>query len=216
MWGVTTPCVTAARERLEELGYEVVVYHQVGAGGESMEALIDTGLVAGVLDATTAGLADALTGGIWPSPPERLETAGRLGIPQVVSLGACDVIVIASDGLPDPMPERFEGRPMYLHNELLAATRATAEECGELGAVIARKLNAATGPTALFVPLRGLSLLSTDGQVLHDAEADEALFSSLRELVDQSRVEIYEGDADINDRQFALAMADRLHELVTG
>lgn len=215
MWGVTTPCVTAARERLEELGYEVVVYHQVGAGGESMEALIESGLVAGVLDATTAGFADALVGGIWPSSPERLETAGRLGIPQVVSLGACDVIVIAPDGLPDPMPERFQGRPTYLHNELLAATRATAEECRELGAVIAHKLNAATGPTVLFVPLRGLSLLSTDGQVLHDADADDALFSSLRELVDPSHVELHEVDADINDPQLALAMADRLHELVT-
>ena len=216
MWGITTPCVTAARERLEELGYEVVVYHQVGAGGESMEALIDTELVVGVLDATTPGFADTLTGGIWPSCAERLETAGRLGIPQVVSLGACDVIMIAADGLPDPMPERFRGRPMYLHNELLAATRATAEECGELGALLAGKLNAATGPTALFVPLRGLSLLSTEGQVLHDAEADEALFSSLRELVDRSKVELHEVNADINDRQFALAMADRLHELVTG
>jgi uncharacterized protein (UPF0261 family) len=179
-----------------------------------MEELIETGLVSGVLDVTTAGLADELAGGIWPSGSERLETAGRLGIPQVVSLGALDVIVISSTGLPDPLPERFDGRPIYLHNEALAATRATAEECRQLAAVIARKLNVATGPTVLFVPLRGLSLLSTQGQVFHDPVAEEALLSTLRELVDPSKVEMHEIDADINDPVFALAMAERLHELV--
>ena len=211
MWGVTTPCVTTARERLEELGYDVAVFHQTGSGGRAMEELMRTGLVDGVLDVTTTELADELTGGCWPSGPDRLEVAGRLGIPQVVSLGALDVIGI---GPPDPLPERFGGRPIYLHNEVLAATRTTPEECRQLAAVIARKLNAATGPTVLFVPLRGLSLLTTEGQVLHDPEADEALFSTLRELVDRSKVEMHEVDADVNDQQFALAMAERLHELV--
>lgn len=216
MWGVTTPCVTVARERLEELGYEVLVFHQTGTGGKSMEEVVRSGNVAGVLDVTTTELADELCGGIWPAGPERVETAGRLGIPQVVSLGALDVIVISSTGLPEPMPERFRGRPIYLHDEALAATRATPEECRELGGAIARKLNAAAGPTALFVPLRGLSLLTTEGQSLHDAEGDEALFSALRELVDPAKVELREVDADINDPRFALAMADRLHELIAG
>ena len=216
MWGITTPCVTTARERLEELGYDVLVFHQTGVGGRAMEELIATGLVDGVLDVTTTELADELAGGIWPSGPERLETAGRLGIPQVVSLGALDVIVISSTGLPDPLPDRFGGRPVYLHNEVLAATRATPEECRELGAVVARKLNTAVGPTVLFVPLGGLSLLSTEGQVLCDAEGDEALFSTLRELVDRSKVEMHEVDADVNDPQFALAMAERLHQLLAG
>ena len=214
MWGVTTPCVTTARERLEELGYDVLVFHQTGTGGRSMEEMIAGGFVDGVLDVTTTELADELAGGIWPSGPERLETAGRLGIPQVVSLGALDVIVISSTGLPDPLPERFRNRPIYLHHEALVATRATPEECRELGAVIARKLNSATGPTVLFMPLRGLSLLTTEGQVLHDHEGDEALFSALRDLVDRSRVELHEIDVDINDPQFALAIAERLHELV--
>ena len=175
-----------------------------------------TGLVVGVLDVTTTELADELAGGIWPSGPERLEVAGRLGIPQVVSIGALDVIVISSTGLPDPMPERFRHRPIYLHDAVVAATRATPGECRELAAVIARKLNAATGPTVLFVPLRGLSLLSTKGQVLHDPEADEVLFATLRELVDRSKVEMHEVDADINDPELALAMAERLDELVAG
>ena len=216
MWGITTPCVTTARERLEQLGYDVLVFHQTGTGGKAMEELMATGLVDGVLDVTTTELADELAGGIWACGPERLETAGRLGIPQVVSLGALDVIVISATGLPDPLPDLFGGRPIYLHDELLAATRATPEECRELAAVIARKLNAATGPTVLFVPLRGLSLLSTDGQVLHDPKGDDALFSVLRELIDRSKVEMHEVDLDINDSRFGLAMADRLHELLAG
>jgi uncharacterized protein (UPF0261 family) len=142
MWGVTTPCVTAARERLEEIGYEVLVFHQTGTGGRSMEEVVKSGVVDGVLDVTTTELADELYGGIWPAGPERLGTAGRLGIPQVVSLGALDVIGISSTGLPDPLPDRFRNRPIYLHDEALAATRATPEECRELGAVIAHKLNA--------------------------------------------------------------------------
>jgi len=215
MWGVTTPCVTVARKRLEELGYDVLVFHQTGSGGRSMEELVGTGLVDGVLDVTPTELADELLGGIWPAGPERLESAGRLGIPQVVSLGALDVIVISDEGLPEPMPERFAGRPIYLHDELLAGTRATPEECRALGSVVARKLNAAHGPTVLFVPLRGLSLLSTDGAVLHDRKADEALAEALREQVDRSRVEVHEVDTDLNDPVLARAMAERLHELVT-
>ena len=213
MWGLTTPCVTAARERLEELGYEVLVFHQIGLGGRSLEEVVKTGAVVGVLDITTTELADEIGGGIWPAGPERLEVAGRLGIPQVVSLGALDVVTI---GPPEPLPERFAGRPIYVHNDVLAATRTTPDEYREIGALVARKLNAATGPTVLYVPLRGLSMLTTEGQVFHDPEADEALFGTLRELVDRSKVEVHEVDAEINDPQFALAMAERLHELVAG
>jgi uncharacterized protein (UPF0261 family) len=160
-------------------------------------------------------LADELAGGIWSSGPERLETAARLGIPQVVSLGALDVIAISSTGLPDPLPEKFRDRPIYIHDELMVATRATPDECRELATVIARKLNAARGPTVLFVPLRGLSLLTTEGQALHDADGDEALFATLREAIDRSVVELHEVDTDVNDAELALAMATRLHELMS-
>ena len=216
MWGVTTPCVTTARERLEGLGHDVLVFHQTGTGGRSMEELIAAGRVDGVLEVTPTELADELLGGIWSSGPERLEAAGRLGIPQVVSLGALDVIAISSSGLPDTLPERFRDRPIYVHDELMVATRATADECRDLAALIARKLNAARGPTVLFVPLRGFSLLTTEGQVLYDGEADEALVTTLRECVDRAKVEVHEVDVDINDPVFAFAMAERLHELVIG
>jgi uncharacterized protein (UPF0261 family) len=210
MFGVTTPAVTRARERLEELGYEVVVFHQTGTGGRSLEELIEAGVVTAVLDVTTTELADKLVGGVCPAAPHRLETAGRLGIPQVVSLGALDFVCM---GATEAIPERFSGRTFYRHTPEMTGMRTTPDECAELGRTIARKLNAATGPTALFVPLRGVSLYATEGQVFHDAVADEALFEALRENVDRARVELHEFDLDINDPEFALAMANRLHDL---
>jgi uncharacterized protein (UPF0261 family) len=111
------------------------------------------------------------------------------------------------------VPERFRGRILYKHNPTVTLMRTTPEECAELGRRIARKLNAATGPTALFVPLSGVSAIDVEGQVFHDPAADEALFEALREHVDPSRVELHELDLAVNDERFALAMADRLHEL---
>jgi uncharacterized protein (UPF0261 family) len=213
MWGVTTPCVTAARERLEELGYGVLVFHQTGRGGESMEALIAGDLVEGVLDVTPTELVGELAGGIWPACPERLEVAGRLGIPQVISLGGLDLIAL---GPPDAMPERFRSRWIYRHDEYMAAARTTAVESALLAEVIARKLNAATGPVALFVPLRGFSPLSTPGADFHDPAADAALVDGLRALIDPLRVEMHEAECDINDPTLAAAMAERLHELIAG
>jgi uncharacterized protein (UPF0261 family) len=210
MFGVTTPCVTRARERLEELGYEVLVFHQTGTGGQSMEELARAGFVTAMLDVTTTELCDELVGGVLPAHPKRLEVAGELGIPQVVSLGALDMV---NFGPFETVPERFRGRTLYKHNPTVTLMRTTPEECAELGRRIARKLNAATGPTALFVPLRGVSTIDVEGQVFHDPAADEALFEALREHVDASRVELRELDLDVNDERFALAMTNRLHEL---
>ena len=213
MWGVTTPCVTKARERLEELGYDVLVFHQTGTGGDSMEALIKTGFVAGVLDVTPTELVGELAGGVWPAGPERLEVAGRLGIPQVVSLGGLDLIAL---GPPDSMLERFRSRWIYHHDEHMAAARTTAEESALLAKVIAGKLNAAKGPVALFVPLRGFSPLSVPGGDFFDAAADAALVEGLRELIDPVSVELHEVECDINDAALAVAMAERLYALMAG
>ena len=212
MWGVTTPCVTMARARLEELGYDVLVFHQTGTGGSSMEELVKSGVVAGVLDVTPTELVGEIAGGVWPAGPDRLEGAGRLGIPQVVSLGGLDLIAI---GPPLPLHQGFRGRWIYRHDDHIAAARTTAEESAELAGVIARKLNAATGPVALFVPLRGFSPLSTPGAEFEDAGADGALIAGLRELIDPSRVEVHERACDINDPGLAVAMAERLVELMT-
>jgi uncharacterized protein (UPF0261 family) len=210
MFGVTTPCVTRARERLEELGYEVLVFHATGAGGQSLEALVRDGFLAGVLDTTTTELADELVGGVLSAGPQRLEAAGEAGVPQVVSLGALDMV---NFGPRETVPPQFEHRNLYVHNPTVTLMRTTAEECGALGRTIGKKLTAATGPVAVFVPLRGVSMIDVDGQPFRDAEADEALFAGLRESLD-SRLEVHELELDVNDDRFADAMADRLHELI--
>ena len=210
MFGVTTPCVTRARERLEELGYEVLVFHATGAGGQSLEALVHGGFLVGVLDATTTELADELVGGVLSAGPDRLEAAGAAGVPQVVSLGALDMV---NFGPLETVPAQFEGRNLYVHNPTITLMRTTPEECAELGRTIGRKLSAATGPTALFVPLKGVSMIAVEGQPFHDAAADDALLAGLRETLAPS-VEVHELDTDINDTAFAVAMADRLHELI--
>jgi uncharacterized protein (UPF0261 family) len=212
MFGVTTPCVTRARERLEELGYEVLVFHATGAGGQSLEALVRDGFLAGVLDATTTELADELVGGVLSAGPDRLEAAGAAGVPQVVSLGALDMV---NFGPRESVPPQFEGRNLYVHNPTVTLMRTTPEECAELGRTIGRKLSGARGSTVLFVPLKGVSMIDVEGQVFHDADADAALFAALRETLSDS-VEVHEVDTDINDPEFAVAMADRLHAAIQG
>jgi uncharacterized protein (UPF0261 family) len=210
MFGVTTPCVTRARERLEELGYEVLVFHATGAGGQSMEALATGGFLAGVLDATTTELADDLVGGVLSAGPDRLQAAGAAGLPQVVSLGALDMV---NFGPRETVPPQFEGRNLYVHNATVTLMRTKPEECAELGRRIGRKLSAATGPTALYIPLGGISMIAAPGQPFHDPVADEALRSGLRETLEPA-VEVHELSEEINDPAFATAMADRLHELI--
>jgi len=209
MFGVTTPAVNVARERLEELGYEVLVFHATGAGGRALEGLADSGLLAGVLDMTTTELADDLVGGVLSAGPERLTAAGRHGVPQVVAPGALDMVNFGPRGT---VPERFGGRNLYVHNPTVTLMRTTPQEMAELGRRVAAKLAAATGPTALFVPLSGVSALDTPGMPFHDPEADEACFEALQGVaVDTVRL-----DMNINDPAFGRAMADRLHELITG
>ena len=208
MFGVTTPCVTTARERLEELGYEVLVFHATGTGGQSMEALMRSGFITASLDITTTELADDLVGGVLSAGPDRLEAAGELGLPQVVSLGALDMV---NFGPIDTVPPEFRGRNLYKHNPTVTLMRTTPSECAELGRRIARKLNAASGPVTLFIPLEGVSLIDTEGQVFWDPEADRALFDALREMLDPG-VDVREVDTDVNDPAFARAMADTLHE----
>jgi uncharacterized protein (UPF0261 family) len=206
MFGVTTPCVTTAREELERRGYEPVVFHATGVGGQAMEGLMESGFLKGVLDVTTTELCDDLVGGVLSAGPDRLEMAGRLGIPQVVSVGALDMV---NFGARDSVPPQFEERNLYVHNPVVTLMRTTREENAELGRRIARKLSAATGPTALFVPLRGVSMIDAEGQPFHDPEADAALFEELRAGVGPN-VELEELDMHVNDPEFAQAMVEKL------
>jgi uncharacterized protein (UPF0261 family) len=208
MFGVTTPCVTAAREELERRGYEVLTFHATGAGGRAMEALVESGFVIGVLDITTTELADELVGGVLSAGPQRLELAGRMGVPQVVSLGALDMV---NFGARDTVPPQFETRNLYVHNPSVTLMRTTPEESAELGRQIAKKLSAARGPVALFIPLRGVSAISGEGGPFYDPDADAALIGALRESIGKN-VEVREMDANINEPEFAAAMAAKLDE----
>jgi uncharacterized protein (UPF0261 family) len=210
MFGVTTPCVTHARAWLEAHGYEVLVFHATGSGGRAMEALVRAGLIAGVLDVTTTELADELVGGVLSAGPERLEAAGATGTPQVVSLGALDMV---NFGPRDTIPERFRDRRFHEHNATVTLMRTTAAENAQLGALIATKLDAASGPVAVFVPRRGISMIDVPGGPFHDPAADTALVDALRAGLRPS-IELVELDLAINDAAFAEAMAGRLDELI--
>ena len=206
MFGVTTPCVTAAREILEERGYEVLVFHATGAGGQAMEALMKAGFITGSLDITTTELADELVGGVLSAGPDRLEMAGSMGIPQVVSLGALDMV---NFGPKDTVPAKFADRNLYVHNATVTLMRTTEPECAELGRIIARKLNAATGPLAVFIPLGGVSMIDVPGAPFFDSAADAALIRELKAGL-RPDVEVVEMATPINDPAFSRAMAERM------
>jgi uncharacterized protein (UPF0261 family) len=211
MFGVTTPAVDAARTRLAELGYEVLVFHATGSGGLSMEALATAGLLDGVLDLTTTELADDLVGGVFSAGPGRLEAAGRAGVPQVVSVGALDMV---NFGPLDSVPSEFTGRKLHVHNPSVTLMRTTREEMAELGRRIAMKLREASAPTAIFIPQRGVSAIDTAGGPFEDPVADAALFNELRVGLSGTSVRVLDMPNHINDPEFARAMADLLDEMI--
>jgi uncharacterized protein (UPF0261 family) len=207
MFGVTTPCVTAVREQLETAGYEVLVFHATGSGGRAMEALITDGFISGVADITTTEWCDELVGGVLSAGPTRLDAAAKNGVPQVVSLGALDMV---NFGSLESVPEQFKDRNLYVHNPQVTLMRTTAAECAELGKIIAGKLNQSTGPTTLFVPLNGVSMIDAEGQPFHSPEADAALFQALRDNLDTNKVKLIELENNINDPEFADTVAKHL------
>ena len=206
MFGVTTPCVERARAVLEEAGCEVLVFHATGSGGRTLESLAASGLLAGVLDLTTTELADELVGGVLSAGPERLTAAARAGVPQVVSVGALDMVNF--HGI-ESVPERFRGRKLYSHNANVTLMRTTPAECRELGRVIGAKLRASNGPAQILFPLRGISAIDRAGQPFDDPEARAQLLAGLRET--HGSVPLVELDLHINDPAFAEACA---HELL--
>lgn len=211
MFGVTTPCVDTARAYLESLGYEVLVFHATGTGGKTMERLIEDGYFVGVLDITTTEWCDELVGGVLAAGPNRLEAAGRNKVPQVVSVGALDMV---NFGPIDTVPEKFRGRKLYRHNPTVTLMRTTVEENRRLGEIIAEKLNMSQGLTTLMLPLKGVSMIDVEGQPFYGPEEDKMLFDTLRENIDRDKVELIEMDTDINDEEFALAAAKKLVELI--
>lgn len=212
MFGVTTPCVEAGRAVLERAGYEVLVFHATGTGGQTMEGLIRDGAIQGVLDVTTTELADELVGGILSAGRDRLTAASLRGVPQVIGLGALDMV---NFGPPETVPERFKGRRFYQHNPTVTLMRTTPEENDALGKEIAHKASASRGPVAVYVPLRGVSALDREGSAFWWPEADRALFDSLR-LWMAPQVKLVELDLHVNDPAFAEAMAAGLLAMLGG
>ncbi|MHB1425721.1 MAG: Tm-1-like ATP-binding domain-containing protein [Gemmataceae bacterium] len=212
MFGVTTPGVEAARKLLEATDYEVLVFHATGTGGLTMESFVRDGLIRGVLDLTTTELADELVGGILSAGRDRLTAAGLRGVPQVISLGALDMV---NFGPPQTVPEKFRARRFYQHNPQVTLMRTTPEENDELGKEIAHKASAAAGPTAVLVPLKGVSAMDAEGKAFWWPEADAALFQSLRNWM-SPQVRLIELDLHINDPAFAETAARTLREMMNG
>ncbi|MBM3978528.1 MAG: UPF0261 family protein, partial [Planctomycetes bacterium] len=209
MFGVTTPCVERARAVLEAAGCEVLVFHATGSGGRALEALAEAGLLAGVLDVTTTELADELVGGVLSAGPERVTAAGRRGIPQVVSVGALDMVNFHGRST---VPERFAARRFYQHNENVTLMRTTPAECLELGRILGRKLTAARGPVECHFPSRGISAIDRQGQPFDDPAARAELLAGLRETLGSVALHVH--DAHINDAAFGESLARALLALI--
>ena len=212
MFGVTTPAVNFARAYLEKNGYEVLVFHATGVGGKTMESLISEGYFAGVLDLTTTELADELVGGILSAGKRRLEAASLTQTPQVVSLGALDMVNFGPFEL---IPKKFENRTFYRHNPTVTLMRTTVEENMELGKVIAEKLNLAQERTVLIIPNAGFSAIDVAKEPFYNPEADQALIYALKEHIENDKVTVIDKDLAINDKEFAEFSAKQLIDLIS-
>ena len=205
-FGNTTECVTHARRLLEKQGYEVLVFHATGVGGQTMESLVESGMVAGVLDITTTEWADELVGGVLSAGPTRLEAAAKAGVPAIITPGCLDMVNFHGPGT---VPEKFKGRTFYQHNPQVTLMRTTPAECAELGKIVAQKVNASKGPVTVLIPNKAISVISAPGQKFHDPAADKALFDAIKSNL-RKDIEVIEMDCAINDAAFAEACANAL------
>ncbi len=213
MFGNTTDCVNACVKSLNEKGFEVLVFHATGAGGRAMETLVADGLVEAVLDITTTEWADELCQGVFSAGPERLDAPGRSGVPHLIVPGCVDM---ANFGAPSTVPERFRQakRLFYEWNPSVTLMRTNAEENRQMGEIFAKKANAATGPVAFLIPLRGVSMLDGDGQPFCDREADRAMFDAIKANV-KPGIPVIEVDLNINDPAFAANAVQMMLQLIS-
>jgi uncharacterized protein (UPF0261 family) len=211
MFGVTTPCITQIRARIEK-DFECFVFHATGTGGQSMEKLVDSGLLESVIDITTTEVADHLFGGILPCTEDRFGSIIRTRIPYVGSVGAVDMV---NFGARETVPKTFEGRKFYIHNPQVTLMRTTPAENRAIGTWIVERLNRTTGPVRFLLPLKGVSAIDATGQPFHDAEADAALFAAIRaDWVAARNRKLVEVDAHINDPAFAAEAVKQFKAIV--
>jgi uncharacterized protein (UPF0261 family) len=213
MFGVTTPCVAAVRADLEARGFDCLVFHATGTGGQAMEELVEAGLIQGVLDITTTEVADRLVGGVLPCGPDRFAAIIEAKIPFVLSLGALDMV---NFGAVETVPAQFRDRRLHVHNAFVTLMRTTADENRRCAQWIAEKLNRASSPFRILIPENGISALDAPGQPFHDPEADQALFDELERAVRPAPGrEIRRVPFHINDAQFARALVDEFLSLTS-
>jgi len=210
MFGNTTPVVNRCVETMARHGYETLVFHCTGTGGRTMESLIDEGYIDGVLDITTTEWADEIAGGVFTAGPTRGDAAARRGIPQVIAPGCLDM---ANFWAPETIPPKFKDRLFYRWNPNITLMRTTPEENAQMGRILAEKANAAKGPVAFFVPLKGVSMLDAPGKEFWWPEADQALFEAIRKHV-RPGIPVIEMDNNVNDDAFADAVAGKLLEFL--
>jgi len=210
MFGNTTPIVNRCRETMERHGYEVLVFHAVGTGGQTLESLVEEGYITGVLDITTTEWADELVGGVLSAGPTRLDAAAKKGVPQVIVPGCLDMVNFWA---PETVPEKYKGRLFYQWNPNVTLMRTTPEENAELGRILAEKANRSTGPVAFFLPLKGISMLDAPGKEFWWPEADRALYDAIKKHL-RSDIPVYEMDNNINDDEFADAVANKMLEFL--
>jgi uncharacterized protein (UPF0261 family)/ABC-type branched-subunit amino acid transport system ATPase component len=211
MFGVTTPCVQLVVKKLEHK-YDCLVFHATGTGGRSMEKLVDSGVLEGVIDITTSEVTDHLLGGVLSAGEDRMGAIIRTGVPYV---GACGALEMINFGAPETVPERYQGRNIYHHNPQVTIVRITAAEATKIGAWIGNKLNQMKGQVRFFIPEGGMSLVETPGSVFHDAHADAALFEAIEGTViqnEQRRIERL--PYDINNPAFADALVSAFNEIM--
>jgi uncharacterized protein (UPF0261 family) len=211
MFGNTTPCVSACMANLSTEGYEVLVFHATGTGGKTMESLVREGLVDAVLDITTTEWADTVCGGIFDAGPERLDAAGQMGIPHLIVPGCVDMAIF---GRMDTVPEKYKkNRTFYEWTPSVTLMRTNKEENEKMGIVFAEKANAAKGPVAFLIPLRGVSILDGDNQPFCDREADRAMFEAVKANLREG-IEVVEMDNNINDPEFSAKAVEMMLALI--
>lgn len=199
MFGNTTKCVDHARSILEKEGYEVLVFHATGSGGKTMESLIADGYIVGSLDITTTELADEVCGGVLSAGPERGMAASKAGIPAIIVPGCVDM---ANFGGVETIPEKYQSRNLYRWNPNVTLMRTNVEENIKIGEMLARAANASTAPVAFLFPLKGVSMLDSEGNQYWDPEADKACFDTIKKNL-KPGIPVIEMDNNINDPEFS-------------
>ncbi len=211
MFGVTTPCVTAVSKILDEKGYECLIFHATGTGGQAMEKLVESDMIGGVLDITTTEVCDEVVGGVLTAGPMRIDAIIEKQVPYVVSLGALDMV---NFGPRESVPEQFNDRFLHVHNEQVTLMRTTPDECREIARWITSKLNRSTAPVLVLIPEKGVSMIDAEGQVFYDAEADAALFEEFEKTLDVTETrQIRRLPLHVNDPEFAEALVAAYEEV---